>query len=195
MIGSAIMKVPAKTTKLYAAGLFLLVLALLVFAQAAFELGAVGSEAVGAESDRPALDDFDVYLPGLIGFWLHLASRRRQSLGGAQKQKPGSKFKTRVLVSLVGLTLIPAACLFAFAYGLVNRSISKWFSVPVDQIFDAADDMSEEWQHDRQAVARSILNYHRPGNPGRPRQYPAHLRPKGLRDPESRRPDPQLFRG
>ena len=36
------MKVPAKTTKLVAAGLFLLVLALLVFAQAAFDLAPLG---------------------------------------------------------------------------------------------------------------------------------------------------------
>jgi len=38
--------------------------------------------------------------------------------------------------------LIPAALLFPFAYGLVNRNIDKWFSGPVDQTFDPPLDMT-----------------------------------------------------
>jgi nitrogen fixation/metabolism regulation signal transduction histidine kinase len=126
------MKVPAKTTKLYAAGLFLLVLALLVFAQEAFDLAPLGVKP--SEPNQIVLlwtiSTFIFLVLLVFGFILlrdvvKVWAERKQ-------QKPGSKFKTRVLVSLVGLTLIPAACLFAFAYGLVNRSIFKWFSVPVD---------------------------------------------------------------
>src|SRR5262249_4516688 len=76
-----------------------------------------------------------------------------------KQQKPGSKFKTTVLASLVTLTLIPATCLFAFAFGLVNRSIEKWFSVPVDQIFSASGEMSAEWRRDHEVLERSILNH------------------------------------
>src|SRR5262249_42741068 len=48
---------------------------------------------------------------------------------------------------------------FLFAFGLVNRSIVKWFSVPVDQIFNASGTMTAEWRRDHEALERSILNY------------------------------------
>src|SRR5262249_5808903 len=38
-----------------------------------------------------------------------------------------------------------------------NRSINKWFSVPVDLIFTATADMSAEWRRDHEALARSVL--------------------------------------
>src|SRR5207247_8240510 len=75
-----------------------------------------------------------------------------------KQQKPGSKFKTKLVVSLILLTLIPATCLFLFAFGLVNRSIVKWFSVPVDQIFEATADLSGEWRDEHESIARSILD-------------------------------------
>jgi two-component system, NtrC family, nitrogen regulation sensor histidine kinase NtrY len=76
-----------------------------------------------------------------------------------KQQKPGSKFKTSILVSLISLVLIPAVFLFLFGYGLVNRSIVKWFSVPVDTIFSATQDMTAEWQHDRELRAYSVLTH------------------------------------
>ena len=74
-----------------------------------------------------------------------------------KQQLLGSKFKTRMVVAFLGLSIVPVCFLFAFAYGLVNRSIDKWFSAPVDQIFSATTDMTVEWRHDREAFARSIL--------------------------------------
>src|SRR5438132_1391432 len=140
------MKVPAKTTKLYAAGLFLLVLAALVFVQAAFNLNSLFSPSSPNQIVLLVTLSAFIFLVLLIfGFMLlrdlvKVWTERKQ-------QKPGSKFKTRILVSLVSLTLIPAALLFSFAYGLVNRSIDKWFSVPVDQTFDAAVDITVELKH------------------------------------------------
>ena len=61
------------------------------------------------------------------------------------------------VATLVSLTLIPAICLFLFAYALVNRSIDKWFSVPVDRIFGATVDMTAEWMRDHESLARSFV--------------------------------------
>src|SRR5262249_54430694 len=44
------------------------------------------------------------------------------------------------------LTILPAMLLFAFAYGLVNRTIDKWFSVQVDGIFGATVALNQEWR-------------------------------------------------
>jgi len=152
------MKVAPKTTRLYAAGLFLLALALLLFVQAAFNLDPLF---------RPSEPNEIVLLAGLSAFIFlvllifgFILLRTLVKVWVERKQqKPGSKFKTTVLVSLVSLTLIPATLLFLFAFTLVNRSIEKWFSVPVDQIFSASGQISAEWRRDHEALEQSILSH------------------------------------
>jgi two-component system nitrogen regulation sensor histidine kinase NtrY len=58
----------------------------------------------------------------------------------------GSKFKTKLLGAFLGLAFIPAIFLFIFAYGLINRSLDKWFSVPVDTVLDNARDIVAQYQ-------------------------------------------------
>lgn len=51
-----------------------------------------------------------------------------------RSHKLGSRFKTKMVVAFLGLTLVPACFLFAFSYGLLNRSIDKWFGIPFDVV-------------------------------------------------------------
>ncbi len=46
----------------------------------------------------------------------------------------GSKFRTRMVVGALLLSLGPVIFVFFFAYGLMNRSIDKWFSRPVEEV-------------------------------------------------------------
>jgi nitrogen fixation/metabolism regulation signal transduction histidine kinase len=46
----------------------------------------------------------------------------------------GSKFRTRMVLGALILSLTPVLFLFMFAYGLMNRSIDKWFSGPVEEM-------------------------------------------------------------
>jgi two-component system, NtrC family, nitrogen regulation sensor histidine kinase NtrY len=43
----------------------------------------------------------------------------------------GSRFRTRMVIGALMLSFAPAIVMFMFAYGLMNRSIDKWFSSPV----------------------------------------------------------------
>lgn len=43
----------------------------------------------------------------------------------------GSRFRTRMVIGALGLSFAPAIVMFMFSYGLMNRSIDKWFSSPV----------------------------------------------------------------
>jgi nitrogen fixation/metabolism regulation signal transduction histidine kinase len=152
------MKAGAKTTKLYAAGLFLLALAFLVFVQAAFNLDPLLSPSEPNQIVLLVTLSAFVFLLLLV-FGFVLLRTLVKVWAERKQQKPGSKFKTTILVSLVTLTLIPATCLFLIAFGLINRSIFKWFSVPVDQIISLSGDMSSEWRQDHAALEQSILDY------------------------------------
>ena len=46
----------------------------------------------------------------------------------------GSKFRTRLVVFSLLLSILPVMVMFWFAYGLMNRSIDKWFSTPVEEV-------------------------------------------------------------
>jgi two-component system nitrogen regulation sensor histidine kinase NtrY len=152
------MKTPLHNTKLYAAGLFVLVLALLLFVQAAFNLDPIYSPSEPSQIVLLVTLSAFTFLVLLI-FGFVLLRTLVKVWAERKQQKPGSRFKTTILVSLVTLTLIPATCLFLFAFALVNRSIDKWFSVPVDQIVSASGSMSAEWRRDHEALERSILNH------------------------------------
>ena len=108
-----------------------LLLAILVL-QASFNL-----KFISPDSNQELL--FFVGLSGLIFFafvaltlvlgrnLLKLYAERRQGVAG-------SKFRTRLVVVSLLLSFLPVIAMFWFSYGLMNRSIDKWFSQPVEEV-------------------------------------------------------------
>ncbi len=45
-------------------------------------------------------------------------------------QQLGSRFKTKMVIAFLALTLVPVCFLSLFAYGLLNHSIDRWFGIP-----------------------------------------------------------------
>ncbi len=60
----------------------------------------------------------------------------------------GSKFRTRMVVGALLLSFLPVIAMYWFAYGLMNRSIDKWFSTPVEEV-----------SADTHAMASLLSNY------------------------------------
>jgi two-component system, NtrC family, nitrogen regulation sensor histidine kinase NtrY len=60
----------------------------------------------------------------------------------------GSKFRTRLLVASLLLSFLPVIGMFFFAYVLMNRSIDKWFSTPVEEVRRDNENMTALlWQY------------------------------------------------
>jgi two-component system, NtrC family, nitrogen regulation sensor histidine kinase NtrY len=57
----------------------------------------------------------------------------------------GSKFKARLVSYAIGLSLLPVLLLFFFSFGLLNRSIDRWFGEPARQIVDDAKTIEESY--------------------------------------------------
>jgi two-component system nitrogen regulation sensor histidine kinase NtrY len=113
-----------------AIGAFLL-LAILV-AQASFNL-----KFISPDSNEQLL--FFAGLTGLIFFAfvaLTLVLGRNLVKLYAERRKgvAGSKFRTRLVVVSLLLSFLPVIAMFWFSYGLMNRSIDKWFSQPVEEV-------------------------------------------------------------
>ena len=54
----------------------------------------------------------------------------------------GSRLRTRMLWGAVLVSLVPISFMFFFSYGLMNRSVERWFSQPVTQIHDDSNRMA-----------------------------------------------------
>jgi two-component system nitrogen regulation sensor histidine kinase NtrY len=72
----------------------------------------------------------------------------------------GSKFKMRLVSYAIGLSLLPVLLLFFFAFGLLNRSIDRWFGEPAREIVDDARAIQESYFKKEQAdllnIARAV---------------------------------------
>ena len=60
----------------------------------------------------------------------------------------GSKFRTRLVVGGLLLSFLPVIMMFWFAYGLMNNSLERWFSRPVEEV-----------REDTAAVASLVKKY------------------------------------
>ncbi len=71
----------------------------------------------------------------------------------------GSRFKTKMVVAFLGLSLVPVVFLFIFAYGLLNRTIDKWFSVPLDLIRQDSEELVRQLELQAAQRADHISSY------------------------------------
>ena len=152
------MKVKTRNTKLYVASFVLLMLAVLVFVQQAFDLNPLVSHSSAGQIVLLYTISTLVFL-ALVIFGFVLARTLFKVWAERKQQKPGSKFKTSLLVTLISLTLVPAILMFAFGMGLINRSIDKWFSLPVDSIRNATKELGDQYRIEYEGMARSTLRY------------------------------------
>jgi two-component system, NtrC family, nitrogen regulation sensor histidine kinase NtrY len=46
-------------------------------------------------------------------------------------QQPGARFRTKMVVGAMAISLLPVVFMFVISYGLMNRTLSKWFPQPL----------------------------------------------------------------
>jgi nitrogen fixation/metabolism regulation signal transduction histidine kinase len=84
----------------------------------------------------------------------------------------GSKFKLRLVSYAIGLSLLPVLLLFFFAFGLLNRSIDRWFGEPARQIVDDARAIQDSYFKKEEAdLVGSVRTIARTMSPGKPTDY------------------------
>jgi len=59
----------------------------------------------------------------------------------------GSRLRSRMLVGALLLSFAPATFMFLFTFGLMNRSIDRWFSQPVSQLRENSTRIALELSH------------------------------------------------
>jgi len=72
----------------------------------------------------------------------------------------GTKFKTKMVVGALALSLLPVVALFFLSYALVNRTLDKWFPRPLEIVRDDAlfivRQMLEQHEDRARDLARAV---------------------------------------
>ncbi|MBZ5646491.1 MAG: HAMP domain-containing protein [Acidobacteriia bacterium] len=143
---------------LIALGIGIALLFALVFSQAAFNLTFLRPSTSEQTLTLTALSAVIFLLLVALSFVL---IRNLVKLGAERRVgKVGSKFRTRMVTGALVLSFTPVLFMFLFAYGLMNRSIDKWFSRPVEQMREDSGEiarlLSSYAAENAQAEATSI---------------------------------------
>ncbi|MDX2031692.1 MAG: ATP-binding protein [Blastocatellia bacterium] len=109
----------------------------LLFVQAAFNtLEWIRPSSVSETFSLYALStiNFLAFIVLLMVLVRNVIKLRREQL----EHKLGARFKTRIVVFFLALSLLPVTFLFFMTTGLINRSIDKWFSLPGNEMLTNA---------------------------------------------------------
>ncbi len=69
----------------------------------------------------------------------------------------GSRFRTRLVVIFLGLCLIPSVLLFTAAVSIIERSVDRWFSTPVERVNEDARAVVEAYYEDHRRVTERFV--------------------------------------
>src|SRR5687768_2355157 len=68
---------------------------------------------------------------------------------------PFSRFRAKLVLVLLGLTIIPSVLVLIVGGELIRSSTERWFSQPIDDVLRSANAIAGDYYRDREAVVAS----------------------------------------
>ncbi len=72
-----------------------------------------------------------------------------------QANRPGSRIKTKLVITLITFSLVPALIMSFLAFGLINQNLRQWFSAPSEQLLDSSQLIARRYYEQNQAFRLS----------------------------------------
>ena len=117
---------------LYALAAFVLLLAFVLFSQSSLNLSFIKPASTSEAILLAALSALVFLL--FVALTVVLARNLIKVFAERKIGVLGSRFRARMVVGSLVLSFLPTLFLFLFSYVLMNRSIEKWFSRPIEQL-------------------------------------------------------------
>ena len=91
-----------------------------------------------------------VDLTMLVGLVFVLARSVVKMLVERKRGLPFARFRAKLVLLLLGMTVIPAVLVLLVGSQLIFNSVDRWFNQPMDEMLDSAQRMASDYYHDRQ---------------------------------------------
>lgn len=75
-----------------------------------------------------------------------------------KSKRLGSRFKSKLVFTFIALSFIPVILLSFLAYGLINKSVERWFSAPAYEILENAGEIAKDYYD---SAVQKQLNFSR----------------------------------
>lgn len=122
----------SRRRRLVLLGVGILVLLVIIVSQAAFNLKFLRPDSLGQIFALIALST--LIFMALVALIFVLLRTVIKLYLERQSGVAGSRFRSKMVLGALVLSFGPVLALFFFAYGLMNRSIDKWFSQPIEEV-------------------------------------------------------------
>lgn len=66
----------------------------------------------------------------------------------SSSSKVGSKLRTKLVASFVGLSIIPTFLLLFFVVGFINKSVDAWFDIKIDEALEESLELAQNYYKD-----------------------------------------------
>jgi PAS domain S-box-containing protein len=87
----------------------------------------------------------------LLIFGLILARSLLRLWAERRAEQLGSRFKSKMVLGAMGISLLPVLFMFLFSYGLMNRTLSKWFPRPLEIATEQSQQLRNEFARQEHA--------------------------------------------
>jgi two-component system, NtrC family, nitrogen regulation sensor histidine kinase NtrY len=91
-----------------------------------------------------------VDLTMLVGLVFVLARSVIKMLVERQQGLPFARFRAKLVLLLLGMTLIPALLVLLVGSQLIFNSVDRWFNQPMDEMLDSSQRIASDYYHERQ---------------------------------------------
>src|SRR5882672_7437249 len=69
-----------------------------------------------------------------------------------RKALPFARFRAKLVLLLLGMTLVPAVLVLAVGSELIRTSVERWFNAPMDDVLSSANQIAGDYYHERQML-------------------------------------------
>jgi two-component system nitrogen regulation sensor histidine kinase NtrY len=84
-------------------------------------------------TDQVVLYALSMFLVAALVVFLFILARTLVRLGiERMAHKPGSRFKTKMVLAAIAISFLPVIVLFFVSYALLNRTLVLWFPRPLE---------------------------------------------------------------
>src|SRR5919204_4499382 len=71
---------------------------------------------------------------------------------------PFARFRAKLVLLLLGMTLVPSVLVLLVGSELIRTSTERWFNAPMDEILSSANKIASDYYHERQMLVSDHAN-------------------------------------
>ncbi len=69
-----------------------------------------------------------------------------------RRGRPFASLRGKLVALLLGMTLVPAVAVLAVGSEIIRTNMDRWFNAPMDEILASANQLANDYRHERQAL-------------------------------------------